>query len=62
MKSRTIGMTLMICAIALLGFQIGATAKYQDNRYVFILPVAIALLLVGLFLWFRDVARKKQGE
>ena len=60
MKKRTIGMLLMLTAIAMLGFQIGATAKYQDSRYIFLMPIAMVLLFGGLFLWFRDINSKKK--
>ena len=62
MKTRNIGMLLMLVAIGMLGFQIGATAKYEDNRYLFLMPVAIGFLLVGMFLWFRDISKRKKKE
>jgi uncharacterized membrane protein YfcA len=62
MKIRNIGMLLMLAAIGLLGFQIGATAKYQDSRYTFLMPIAICLLLIGMFLWFRDITRTKKND
>lgn len=63
MKKKHIGLVFMVAAIGILGIQIGATAKYQDSRYIFLLPIAIGLLLVGMFLWFRSVAEgKKEGE
>jgi len=62
MKTRTIGLLLMLAAIVAIGIQIGATAKYQDSRYAFLLPIGICLLLVGMFLWFRDIARAKKND
>jgi uncharacterized membrane protein YfcA len=62
MKKHHIGLVLMLAGIGVMGFQIGATAKYQDSRYIFLMPIGIGLLLVGMFLWFRNVAKAKQEE
>ena len=62
MKTSTIGMVVMLIAIGIIGFQIGATAKYQDNRYVSLLPVGIAVLMVGMLLVFRGAADKGKKE
>lgn len=35
MRLRNIGMLLMFCAIGLMGYQIGATAKKTEQRPVF---------------------------
>jgi uncharacterized membrane protein YfcA len=62
MKTHTIGMVLMLAAIGIIGFQIGATAKYQDSRYIFLLPIGICLLLIGMFFWYRDLIRAKKKD
>lgn len=62
MKKSTIGILLMLAAIAVMGFQIGATAKYQDNRYVFLLPIGIALLLIGGVIWFKGIADSRKKD
>ncbi len=59
MKTSTIGMIVMLIAIGIIGFQIGATAKYQDNRYASLLPVGIAVLMVGMLLVFREAGKGK---
>lgn len=58
MRSRNIGMLLMFCAIGLMGYQIGATAKNQNNDLFFLMPIGVVFLLVGMFLWFRDIRKK----
>lgn len=52
----------MLLAIVTMGIQIGATAKYEDSRYAFLLPVGIVFLILGLFLWLRGIAGKKKTE
>ncbi|OAV44822.1 hypothetical protein [Lewinella sp. 4G2] len=59
MKTQNIGFVLMIIAIGLIGFQIGATAKHEDNRYFYLLPIAMAFLLTGMFLWMRVALKSK---
>lgn len=59
MQSKKIGIVLMLAAIAVIGVQIGITAKTQSNDYSFLLPVGIALLLGGMFLVFRNVTKEK---
>ncbi|MFK7923533.1 MAG: hypothetical protein AB8H47_16330 [Bacteroidia bacterium] len=57
MKKLSLG--LMIVSIMVIGFQIGATAKNESNDYFFLLPVGIAFLLGGLFLWIREAQKDK---
>jgi nitrogen fixation/metabolism regulation signal transduction histidine kinase len=60
MQSKMIGIILMIAAIFVMGIQIGITAKTESSDYFFLLPVGIALLLVGMLLVFRGGVKGKE--
>ena len=57
--TKKIALALMVLSIALMGFQIGATAKNGTNEYFYFLPIAMALLIGGLILWMREVRKNK---
>lgn len=57
--SQKIALTLMLLSIMVIGFQIGATAKNGSNEHFYLLPVGISLLLVGLFIWLREMRKPK---
>ena len=57
--TKKIALALMLLSIALMGFQIGATAKNGTNEYFFLLPLGIALLIGGLVLWMREMRKNK---
>ncbi|MEM9929188.1 MAG: hypothetical protein AAF840_05180 [Bacteroidota bacterium] len=60
MKKRTLGLMLMLAAIGIMGFQIGATAKHQETTYFFLIPIGLACLVVGLPLWYSDISKTKK--
>lgn len=60
--NKKIALSLMIVSIMLIGFQIGATAKNESNDYFFLLPLGLASLLVGLFLWIREMRKANSDK
>lgn len=60
MKKVSLG--LMIVSIMIIGIQIGATARNENNDYFYLLPIGIAFLLVGLFLWIKEMRKAKSDE
>lgn len=65
MKKHTTGLLLMLLGIAVIGVQIGATAKYQSSNWSLLLPVGIILLLIGMYFWYHELihpGKKKEGS
>ncbi|MEL6194774.1 MAG: hypothetical protein AAFR66_22125 [Bacteroidota bacterium] len=53
-----LGIILALIGIFIMGLQIGLTAKHESNEYFYLLPVGIAIVIIGIFVNFR--MNKKQ--
>ncbi|MEM8901956.1 MAG: hypothetical protein AAGC85_27865 [Bacteroidota bacterium] len=53
-----LGIIVALIGIFIMGLQIGLTAKYESNEYFYLLPVGIAIVIIGVFVNFR--MNKKQ--
>ncbi|MEM6765982.1 MAG: hypothetical protein AAF655_13685 [Bacteroidota bacterium] len=48
-----LGIILALIGIFIMGLQIGLTVKHESNEYFYLLPVGIALVIIGLIINFR---------
>ncbi len=53
-----LGIIVALIGIFIMGLQIGLTAKHESNEYFYLLPVGIAIVIIGIFVNFR--MNKKQ--
>ena len=48
-----LGIIVALIGIFIMGLQIGLTAKHESNEYFYLLPVGIAIVIIGIFVNFR---------
>ena len=56
------GILIAIIGIGILGFNIGATAKNEENLYPYLLPLGMAIVAVGVGYHFYQLRRQKSDQ